>query len=163
MTFRNNVSGRLKPSTSSFSGLVPNKASAWLRSVISRLMPNSELLTTRRIFVVSAGSFSMHSFSAQVNVRRLGKLQHADGDRRKRVKLAAAGNHSVERGVRIHNLRYNRYYANCRAWQEGPQKPVATVACDYTVQPPKCRWKGSPNAAECRQAAGCGGGSWTVG
>ena len=56
--------GRLKPSTNSFKGFVPRKARAWFRSEMTRVRLKSELLTTRRILPVRAGSFSMHSFSA---------------------------------------------------------------------------------------------------
>ena len=56
---------RLKPRTSSLSGLMPNRASAWPRSRTSALRPNSELLTTRSTLAASAGSFSMQLFSAR--------------------------------------------------------------------------------------------------
>src|SRR5687767_14511820 len=61
---RNNSSGKLKPSTNSFNGVMPKSAKAWFRLVTSRLSPKSELLTTRKTLLVSAGSFSMQSLSA---------------------------------------------------------------------------------------------------
>ena len=60
-TSANSVSGKLNPSTSSFSGLMPISPIAWFKSATGRCSPYSELFTTRNTLHVSAGSWATQS------------------------------------------------------------------------------------------------------
>ena len=101
-----NPLGRLKPSTSSFKGLVPSRARAWFKSETSRLRPNSELLTTRRIFPVKRRIVLDALLQGPgIDLGVIGQVQHLHGHGRQAIQLLRPAYKSIERGCRvIHGL-----------------------------------------------------------
>ena len=81
---------------------MPNRASAWLRSDTSRLSPNSELLTTRRILPGQRGIVLDALLQRPgIHLGILGQFQDLHRHGRQAVELTCGGNETFEGAWRV--------------------------------------------------------------